>query len=115
MKHLIESLDQGKDIGHWGRFTFVAVAHHFMSDEELIHCLEKNPNFDHNHALSLVKQVRDRNYNPPRRETIMHWQSQQEFPICPGIESDMSAGNVYRDLRFPDVVYEHIGQYHTHQ
>ncbi len=30
MAHLANSLAQGKDIGHYGRLTFVMVARHFL-------------------------------------------------------------------------------------
>jgi hypothetical protein len=41
----------------------------------------------------------------------LEWQSQQAFPILPNAE-DPDAGNVYRDLKFPDDVYQHIEEYH---
>lgn len=37
--------------------------------------------------------------------------AQQAFPILPSAE-DPDAGNVYRDLKFPDDVYQHIEEYH---
>jgi hypothetical protein len=35
---------------------------------------------------------------------------QQEFPILPNPE-DPDCGNLYRNLKFPEAVYEHIGEY----
>jgi hypothetical protein len=58
----------------------------------------------------LIRQVESRDYNPPRPERIREWQSQQEFPICPNGE-DPDACNVYRDLKFPDHIYQNIQQY----
>ena len=54
----------------------------------------------------------DVNYFDPwvKRERILQWQAQQEFPICP-TPDDPQACNVYRELRFPDSVYEQIGEY----
>ncbi len=51
-----------------------------------------------------------RDYNPPKPQRIREWQSQQEFPICP--TDDPDACNVYKDLKFPDGVYEHIQEYY---
>ena len=41
----------------------------------------------------------------------MEWQAQQDFPILPNGD-DPDAGNVYRDLTFPDGVYSDIAEYH---
>jgi len=30
MSHLLDALDKGEDIGHYGRLTFAMVAHHFL-------------------------------------------------------------------------------------
>ncbi len=35
MAHLIDSLEQGKDIGHYGRLVFAMVARHFLSSEQV--------------------------------------------------------------------------------
>ena len=51
-----------------------------------------------------------RDYNPPRRERILQWQAEQEFPILPD-PSDPDCGNVYKTLKFPNEVYEHIENY----
>ncbi len=110
MSHLLEALDRGEDIGHYGRLTFAMIARHFLSDDELCAWLQKNPGVSEHDAKALCAQVEGRDYNPPRRERILEWQSQQEFPICP--TSDPDACNVYRDLKFPDHVYEHIQEYY---
>jgi len=36
MAHLLDSLDAGKDIGHYGRLVFAMVARHFLSKSELV-------------------------------------------------------------------------------
>ena len=36
MSHLLEALERGEDIGHYGRLTFAMAAHHFMEKEELV-------------------------------------------------------------------------------
>jgi DNA primase large subunit len=110
MRHLMESLEAGTDIGHYGRLVFAMVARHFMEEDELVAWLQKNPGTDEEQARGLCRQVEGRDYNPPRREKILAWQDEQEFPICP--TSDPDACNVYRDLKFPEHVYENIGHYY---
>ena len=110
MAHLIQSLDEGKDIGHYGRLVFAMVARHFMSDEELLAKLTQDKDFSEEKATAMLRQVEGRDYNPPRRERILEWQSQQEFPILPHPE-DPDCGNVYRNLKFPDGIYKHIEHY----
>jgi len=110
MAHLMDSLDSGRDIGHYGRLVFAMVAHHFLSEEHLLEWLTKDPDFSAEEARALIRQVESRDYNPPRRERIVEWQAQQEYPILPDVD-DPDCGNVYRNLKFPDRVYEHIQEY----
>jgi len=111
MAHLLDALDDGKDIGHYGRLVFAMIARHFLDEEELVGYLAKDKDFGEDEARSLYHQVQGRDYNPPRREKILEWQSQQDFPILPN-GNDPDAGNVYRDLKFPDDVYQDIAEYH---
>ena len=110
MAHLIASLEEGKDIGHYGRLTFAMVARHFLSEDELLAMLVKDSDFSEAQAKLLIRQVEGKDYNPPKRDRILAWQKEQEFPICPNA-SDPDACNVYKDLHFPDHVYEHIQGY----
>jgi hypothetical protein len=110
MAHLMDALAAGTDIGHYGRLVFAMVAHHFLPPEQVLEWLNKDPDFGHDQAIALLRQVNSRDYNPPRRERILAWQSQQEFPILPNTE-DPDCGNVYRNLKFPEKVYEHIQEY----
>ncbi len=87
------------------------VARHFMDEERLVDLLSKQPEQDEEKARAMLVQVQGRDYNPPRRERILEWQSQQEFPICP-TPDDPDACNVYRELTFPDDIYENINEYH---
>jgi hypothetical protein len=111
MAHLLAALDAGKDIGHYGRLVFAMIGRHFLDEEELIGYLAKDKDFGVDEARSLYRQVQGRDYNPPRREKILEWQAQQDFPILPNAD-DPDAGNVYRDLTFPDEVYQDIAEYH---
>lgn len=110
MAHLMQALEGGEDIGHYGRLVFAMVARHFVDEDELLTWLRKNPGFSDEEARALVTQVQGRDYNPPRRERILEWQAEQEFAICPNAE-DPDACNVYKDLKFPDEVYESIQSY----
>ena len=111
MAHLMDSLEKGKDIGHYGRLVFAMVGRHFLDEEELVAYLQKDRDFSEEQARALYLQVQGRDYSPPSREKILEWQGQQEFPIIPDAD-DPDAGNVYRDLQFPEEVYEHISGYH---
>ncbi|HEX8153351.1 MAG TPA: hypothetical protein VF698_09515 [Thermoanaerobaculia bacterium] len=108
MSHLLDALDRGEDIGHYGRLVFAMIARHFLSEEELCSWLRKDPTVSPDDAVSLCRQVEGRDYNPPRRDRILEWDSQQSFSICP----DPNECNVYRDLRFPEHVYEHIQEFY---
>jgi hypothetical protein len=110
MAHLLDALAAGTDIGHYGRLVFAMVAHHFLPAEQVIDWLNKDAAFGHDQAIALLRQVESRDYNPPRRERILAWQAQQEFPILPDAD-DPDCGNVYRNLKFPEKVYEHIEEY----
>jgi len=114
MAHLLDALDQKKDIGHYGRLVFTMVARHFLTEDELVSTLAKDKDFSEEQARSLYGQVQSHDYNPPRREKILQYQSEQEFPIIPNPD-DPDAGNVYHDLNFPDHVYQHISEYYEHK
>jgi DNA primase large subunit len=111
MAHLLDALEDGTDIGHYGRLTFAMVARHFIDEERLVELLSKQPEQDEERARAMVLQVQGRDYNPPRRERILEWQVEQEFPICP-TPDDPDACNIYSDLTFPDDIYESINEYH---
>lgn len=111
MAHLMSSLEEGKDIGHYGRLVFAMIARHFMSDEEVVGFLMKDKDVDEEKALALLEQVNARNYNPPKRERILEWMQKQKFPICTDPE-DPSQCNVYRNLEFPKEVYDNISSFY---
>jgi len=114
MRHLIDALDRGEDIGHYGRLVFVMVGRHFLSDDELVEHLTKDPDCDEQKARMLIKQVDARGYNPPKRERILEWMAQQEFPICQDPQ-DRGACNVYKNLNFPPEVYEKISSFYEQE
>jgi hypothetical protein len=110
MAHLLDSLEAGKDIGHYGRLVFAMVARLFIPHEEVLRYLTHDKDFSEEDAVLMLNQVENRDYNPPKRERILEWQSEQEFPIMPNPE-DPDCGNLYRNLKFPREIYHHIGHY----
>lgn len=114
MAHLLEGLKKGTDVGHFGRLTFVMVARHFMSRDEMVKLLAKQPGQDEQEARALVMQVEAHDYNPPKRERILEWQAQQDFPICLSPD-DPGSCNVYSELKFPDGIYDNIQDFYEEQ
>ncbi len=114
MAHLLDALDEGKDIGHYGRLVFTMVARHFLDEDELVGYLAKDPDFDEKDVKTLLLEVKAHDYNPPKRNKVLQWQQQQDFPICPNPD-DPKACNVYDDLQFPDHIYENIEEYYEEQ
>ena len=110
MAHLLDSLDEGKDIGHYGRLVFAMVARHFMPHEEVMAWMMKDKDVDEEKAKLMLAQVEGKDYSPPKRAKILEYQAEQEFPILPD-PKDPDCGNLYKSLKFPDEVYEHIGKY----
>jgi DNA primase large subunit len=110
MGHLLDALNSGEDIGHYGRLVFAMIARHFVGDDELVELLTKDRDADEQEIRAMVQQVGEKGYSPPRRERILQWQSQQDFQICPNPD-DPDACNVYNELQFPDEVYESIQEY----
>ena len=110
MAHMLDALDNGEDIGHYGRLVFAMIGRHFVSNDELVKLLTKDHDADEQEIRAMVQQVQDKAYSPPRREKILEFQNQQDFEICPNPD-DPDACNVYNELQFPDDVYESIQEY----
>jgi hypothetical protein len=110
MGHLLDALDNGEDIGHYGRLVFAMIGRHFVSNDELVELLTKDEDTNEQEIRALVQQVEDKGYSPPKREKILQFQDQQDFPICPNPD-DPDACNPYAELQFPDEVYESIQEY----
>ena len=114
MAHLLDALEEGIDIGHYGRLVFAMVARHFLDENEMVRLLGNQPDHDEDEARALLRQVEAKDYNPPKRERILEWQAQQTFPICP-TPDDLTSCNVYSELRFPDGIYDNITDFYIHQ
>jgi len=112
MSHLLEAQEKGQDIGHYGRLVFAIVAYRFLDNDELEKIMLKGGDTDEAKVRTLISQVESRGYSPPRREKLMEYQAKQDFPIVPNAD-DPDSGNLYRELDFPDDVFEHIEEYRT--
>src|SRR5215207_9420711 len=110
MSHILDALDNGEDIGHYGRLVFAMIGRHFVTNDELVELLTKDRDADEGEIRALVQQVEDKGYSPPRREKILEFQDQQDFPICNNPDNP-DACNPYAELQFPDEVYEAIQEY----
>ncbi len=115
MRHLIDALAEGQDIGHYGRFTFASIARHFMEPDDLAKYLAKDKDEALADAKALVHQVNDADYSPPGPSKIRKWDEEQPFAILPPEHQTSDDANVYQDLDFPDHVYEKINAYHREQ
>lgn len=109
MSHLLDSLDAGTDIGHYGRLVFSMVARHFLPHDQVLAYLTKDRDFSEEQATQMLHQVEGRDYSPPRRERLLEWQREQDFQFLDPHDPD--SGNLYRNLKFPQEIYEHIGHY----
>jgi len=110
MTHILDALEDGKDIGHYGRLVFTIIAQYFDDKEAIVSHLQKDKDFSEEDARALFEQVTNKGYSPPNRDTILEYQSEQDFDICPNSD-DPDACNIYQELTFPDTVYEIISEY----
>ncbi|MGB3668552.1 MAG: hypothetical protein WA783_12415 [Phormidesmis sp.] len=110
MAYILDALDEGTDIGHYGRLTFAMVAQYFADEQAIVSQLRKDEDFTEEEARSLYQQVTSKQYSPPSRDSLLEWQTQQDFQIVLDPD-DPDSGNVYQDLTFPERVYESISSY----
>lgn len=115
MNHLVEALEQGEDIGHYGRLVFAMVSQYFLTEDEIVGLMAKDPDCDEQKARTILKQVKAHGYNPPKPDRILDWMNQQDFPICETADRGKNACNVYKSLKFPPEVYDRISNYYQDQ
>ncbi len=72
---MLDALDDGEDIGHYGRLVFAMIERHFVSNDALVELLTKDHDTDEQEMRALVQQVEEKGYSPPRREKILEFQS----------------------------------------
>jgi DNA primase large subunit len=114
MNHMLEALENGEDIGHYGRLTFAMVGVYFANDDELVQVMTQDHDADEREVRAMVQQVREKGYNPPNREKILEWQQKQDFQICPNPD-DPDACNVYSELEISQGVLEDIQEYRAEE
>ena len=114
MNHMLEALENGEDIGHYGRLTFAMIGVYFANDDELVEILTQDHDADAREIRAMVQQVREKDYNPPNRDKILEWQQTQDFQICPNPD-DPDACNVYSELDIPQEVLEDIQEYRAEE
>ena len=110
MSHVMDALENGEDIGHYGRLTFAMVGVYFANNDDLVSLLAKDEDANEEEVRAMVQQVREKGYNPPNRDKILEWQSKQDFQICPNPD-DPDSCNVYNELDIPQEVLEDIQEY----
>lgn len=83
MSHILDALDRGEDIGHYGRLTFAMIGCYFMGNDELVELLTKDNDANEQEMRALVQQVEDKGYSPPRRDRILQWLGPARFRYLP--------------------------------
>src|SRR5919112_1423542 len=63
MAHMLDALDNGEDIGHYGRLVFAMIGRHFVSNDELVELLIKDHDADEQEIRAMVQQVEDKGYS----------------------------------------------------
>jgi hypothetical protein len=81
MARLLDALERGEDVGHYGRLVFLMVARHFASADELADLLSRDQSCGAGDARRLIAQVEEAGYSPPKREKILDFQGRQTYPI----------------------------------
>jgi hypothetical protein len=69
--YLLDALDKGGDIGHYGRLAFAMIGRHGVSNDEHVGLLTKDHDTDGQEMRALVQQVEEKGYSPPGREKIL--------------------------------------------
>ncbi len=71
MAHLMDALEKGTDIGHYGRLVFAMVARHFLDEDELVRLLGNQPDHNADEARALLRQVEAKDYTEARAHPRM--------------------------------------------
>ena len=100
MSHMLDALENGEDIGHYGRLTFAMISRYFIDNAEIVRLLTQDHDAGEQEVRAMVQQVEDKVQSAPR-DRIMKWQAQQDFQICPNPD-DPDACNIYNELQLPD-------------
>ena len=57
MGHMLDALENGEDIGHYGRLVFAMIGRHFLDNDELVGLLTQDHDANEQEIKALVQQV----------------------------------------------------------
>jgi hypothetical protein len=60
MGHMLDALENGEDIGHYGRLDFAMIGRHFLDNDELVGLLTQDYDVNEQEIKALVQQVQER-------------------------------------------------------
>ena len=66
MAHILDALDNGQDIGHYGRLTFAMVAQYFADEEEIVTQLQKDKDFTEEEARIALSTGKEQRIQPTK-------------------------------------------------
>jgi hypothetical protein len=95
MAHLMDALNQGKDVGHYGRLVFAMVGRFFLDEDDVVAYLAKNPGVGEVQARALYREVHAYDYNPPKRERISSPAITRPPILAPGQGDIMRSGRTH--------------------
>ena len=55
MSHMLDALDNGEDIGHYGRLLFAMIGRHFVDNDELVELLTKDHDAEKGEIRAMVQ------------------------------------------------------------
>jgi hypothetical protein len=115
MGHMLDALDNGEDIGHYGRLVFAMIGHHFVSEDELVKLLTKDPRHER------AGDPGDGAAGPGEGLQPAAAREDPRVPEPAGtsrsapIPTTQTPAIPYQELQFPDEVYESIQEYREGQ
>ncbi len=60
MGHMLDALENSKDICHYGRLVFAMIGRHFVSEDELVELLTKDHDANEREIRAMVQQVQEK-------------------------------------------------------
>ena len=113
MRRIIQTMESGQDVGHYGRFIFTVVASYFIGEKEITDLLKRQPEIeDSEEALGFYLQVASARYVMPTSARIRAWdksEEQKNFPLI--IQGDRNSGNLYREIPLPQQALVSVRSY----
>ena len=112
MAHLLDSLEAGKDIGHYGRLVFAMVARPFPERQPAGEAVDEGQELRRGRREDAGRPGAEPRLQPAQagEDPAVSWSSRSS-PSAP-TPTDPDACNVYKDLQFPEAVYAKINEYY---